>query len=247
MHSIAVYTEKSPDLGNAYDVYWRTGIYRKGVCRCNITDSLPGGAGVAAELYALQYLLEYEQVLGEDRAGNAMTIAVSAPAIRKLARFKSDKKHLIPYSTFLTTRFGDAVIDVDKPRREKPGCWLPTKPDVIELDIAGPLSELVFLHGVGWVELTVHAIERFLERRTAAATAAAAWRQLRNIAKDPAVREIRLPERIREKKIARWGVTAKDFYHRGTGWHFIVVEGRSHPRLVSVLEREIKYPDLVAG
>lgn len=247
MHHIALFTERSPSGGDTFDVYWTTGANTKGICRCTVTAPLATDKEVAAELYALQHLLEVENVLGHDRAGNSLTITVSSGAVKKLALFKSDKDHLIPWTFFLTTRFGDATIEVDKPRRNDPKCWLPApdKAKLISLTAAGPLPETIYLHGVGQVELTVHAIERFLERR-AAENRATAWRQLRNMAKDTSVRQIQLPPQVHAEKMEKWGKAARDYYNRGTGWHFVISDDPALPHLLTVFEKEIKNPTLVA-
>lgn len=246
MHTLSVYTEPSPSDHGCFDVHWRVGPSRYGVFRCTVVDVLPGDQDVAAELSVLQHLLEFDNVFGSDRAGNGLTLCVSSGAIRKLAMFKSDKRHLIRYSGFLTTRFSDATIIVDRPRRGTAKCWLsPVADDALtHLTIERPFPENIQLFGVGPVELRLHAMERYMERGVVESRTDA-WRKLRNMARDTSIRQIRLPADLVASKLEKWGAGARDFYHRGTGWHFVVSDDDGAPRLVSMFHRELARPEII--
>jgi len=86
---------------------------------------------IAAELAAIQHLLEVRCVLGNNISGNAKTqLVVSSGAIRKLQRRQSDKVHLAPYANFLCTRFAACPITVEKDTR-----WFREQLPVTEEDL----------------------------------------------------------------------------------------------------------------
>lgn len=158
MNKLTVITR--PGEGNQFQVYWMTGLVKKGIVNVSVPDSWRD-RDIVAELAALQFLLEEKCVVGHDRCGNKLFINVSFGAIKKLVRRDSDKVHLTRHSIFLTTRFAGATLVVKKADDWLEGCE--SVQDTV--DASQPVPERIFLHGVGEVEVTGHAIDAFFERR----------------------------------------------------------------------------------
>jgi hypothetical protein len=176
-----------PETDNVFLVHWtNTTETQRGILRITVPSSIPDGK-IVADLYALQYLLEIKEVIGNNSAGCETTkLFVTFGQIRKLTKKESEKQHLAEYAKFLTTRFKGCPIEVNK--NEK---WLTGDKSlpVIELDASKPIDETVVVHGFGAVLLTSHVVERFAER-LCIENIAEAWRKLRRISAEPCVREI---------------------------------------------------------
>ncbi|MYM92730.1 hypothetical protein [Duganella vulcania] len=246
MDTLAFFAEPVLGSSNVFDVYWMISRSKRGAYRCVIDADVPSDHIVVAELSAIQYLLEYDLVLGEERAGNALSIVVSNGAIRKLSLFQSQKRHLVPYSTFLNTRFSDAVVSVGRGSLKNEFSWASALSDADKrpLVVDQALPELFQLFGVGSVRLSVHAVDAFLNRG-GSLSRTDAWRELRNMAKDSSIRQLRLPRELVEKKLAKWGFPAIDLYHRGTDWHFVVSDDDLPRRLLSMYQLKVARPEVV--
>ncbi|MGA8864345.1 MAG: hypothetical protein WBM09_11690 [Gallionella sp.] len=209
MHLLKTHSLPTPQA-DTFRVYWTNSPVRAGgLLRVRVAPRM-ADAQIAAELAAIQYLLEDKGVLGNTVAGNAMTkLIVSAGAIRKLRRRGSDKLHLAPYANFLTTRFAGCTLGVDKDARWFAGF----EPESIEdLVVASPRRETVKVAGLGEVSVTQHVLERFADRFLSDTApdriapdqvAQAAWKKLTDTAADPSLREV-----------ARRGIWAKANYAR---------------------------------
>ena len=181
--------------GNQADtflVYWTNSLLRpKGVLKVRVSAQIEDRQ-IAAELSAIQHLLETKHVLGNTLSCNAGThLFVSSGAICKLHRSQSDKAHLAPYANFLTTRFAGCQISVDKDT-----CWFESfQPETVEdLLVSAPRREKVLIAGLGEVSVTQHVLERFADRvladNTPDRTAQLAWKRLTDLASDRSVREV---------------------------------------------------------
>lgn len=199
MHLLKTHTLPTPQA-DTFRVYWTNSPVRPGgLLRVRVAPRM-ADAPIAAELAALQYLLEDKSVLGNTVAGNARTkLIVSSGAIRKLRRRGSDKIHLAPYAHFLTTRFAGCPLSVDKDARWFEGF----EPESIEDMVVGsPRRETVKVAGLGEVSVTQHVLERFADRFLSDTApdriAQTAWKKLTDTASDPSLREV-----------ARQGIWAK--------------------------------------
>lgn len=173
-------------------VYWTNSTERLGgLLRVTVTPNIEDKA-IAAELAAIQHLLEVQEVLGNNISGNASTkLVVSSGAIRKLQRNQSDKAHLAPYASFLCTRFAACPISVDKNTGWFEGV-APAKEE--DLLVSGPQDETLNLPGLGSVAVTRHVLSRFVERalidQPADQAIQIAWKRLRKLAEHHSVREV---------------------------------------------------------
>lgn len=158
-----------------FDIYWRTGLSIKGRVIATVTDDLGEDARIAAELSVARYLLEDRHVCGNDKSGKGLLLRFSFGAIKKLAKQESDKGHLSPYANFLRTRFLGAGLEIENRKVE----WANEEcdRDVSELIVSGPVVTTIELGGFGKVELTSHAIERYIERF--GVSPSNAWRRMR--------------------------------------------------------------------
>lgn len=176
---------------DTFIVYWTNSQAPKGVLKVVVTAKLDDKL-IAAELAAIQHLIEVKRVLGVNVIGSAgMQLIVSSGAIRKLQRRQSDKAHLAPYANFLTTRFAGSQINVNKDSRWLDGC----SPDAVEdLLVSGARRETLPITGLGDVAVTQHVLDRFIERNlpnvASDKAAQVAWKKLVEISSDPSVREV---------------------------------------------------------
>lgn len=201
VHTIA--TEES----DTFLVYWSKSILRiGGLLKIRVTAPIQD-RHIAAELAAMQHLLEVKCVIGNKLVGNAGTqLIVSLGAIRKLHRRQSGKVHLAPFANFLTTRFAGCTLQVDKDT-----VWFDGfQPDSIEnLLVTGPVRETLNITGIGEVGVTQHVLDQFAERFLAEATpdkaAQAAWKKLVALACDASVREVARDSLWSAAKYARLG------------------------------------------
>lgn len=209
MHLLKTHTLATAQA-DTFLVYWTNSLIRPGgVLKVRVSPPMQD-ANIAAELAALQYLLEDKAVLGDAVIGNAHTqLVVSLGAIKKLQRKGSDKSHLAPYANFLTTRFAGCKLSVDKDARWFEG-FAPMSVD--DLLVGAPRRETVHVAGLGEVSVTQHVLERFADRflsdnaRDKVAqdkVAQTAWKKLTEVTSDPSIREV-----------AREGLWAKAGYAR---------------------------------
>ncbi len=191
MHILKTHTLATPQFGT-FLVYWTNSSIRLGgLLKVRIAAQIDD-AHIAAELAAIQHLLEDKKVAGHGVIGNANTqLIVSLGAIRKLQRKESDKTHLIPYANFLTTRFAGCKISVEKDARWFEG-FTPVCEE--ELVVEAPRLETVRVTGLGEVFVTQHVLERFADRFLSDTAedkiAQVAWKRLRNAASDSSLQEV---------------------------------------------------------
>jgi hypothetical protein len=184
---------------------------------------------VIAELAALHHLLVVRAVFGDDRAGNGLTLNVSAGAIKKLAAQRSAKQHLVPFANFLAVRFADANIEVKTKLT-----WLKPRADnnVEEIVATGEaLDDELELRPLGRVTLTRHALEQFAIRSNRPEAYSDAWRSIRIVLSN------RLEERVaseetRLARLERHGIEGRVFYHPDSRWNFVVTEAEGEPRRI---------------
>jgi len=191
MHTLKTHT--LPGLQtDTYLVYWTNSSVRLGgLLRVKVAAKVEDKA-IAAELAAIQHLLEVRCVLGNNISGNAKTqLVVSSGAIRKLQRRQSDKVHLAPYANFLCTRFATCPIRVEKDPR-----WFREQRPVTEeeLLVSGPRQETIRLRGLGEVSVTRHVLDRFVDRALVDQSPdqgmQVAWKKLSRLAEHQSVKEV---------------------------------------------------------
>lgn len=144
-----------------WDVYWRVGKQRQGICRTTIDPALkltPPDQLIVAELTTMQWLLEERDAAGNMPDVQRTLLIFSGGAPAKLASGKSDKIHLYPYAMFLKTRFAGATI-----LAEQDSAWILPRAQSALSDhhIHGPGGECLTLPGIGPVWLTNHVMQQF--------------------------------------------------------------------------------------
>lgn len=177
---------------HAFQVLWTNSLIRVGgTLDVRVMPDMPDKQ-IAAELAALQHLLEVKQVLGRNVVGSSgIQLTVSFGAIRKLQRRQSGKVHLAPYASFLTTRFAGCDLRVDKDTS-----WFKDfEPKSVEHLVVGkPRGETIQLAGLGRVAVTSHVLERLTTRllpdTSPQKPAHSVWKKLQEVASDSSVREV---------------------------------------------------------
>jgi hypothetical protein len=180
---VTVLTKSTPEP-NVFKVFWACGRKTQGTVVVTMNDKVES-KDVAAELSALQYILETLEVCGKGRAGNAMTIVTSFGSIRKLAQGKSDKEILAPYALFLRTRFADAQIQASKDETFILSNKSTSNTRRITID-SPILSSITFPDGLQ-AGVTHHALSQYMIRYQVT-VAANAWRALRAAIQSPTTR-----------------------------------------------------------
>jgi len=177
MNDIFIATSPT-EHSRVFDCYWMTGLAKRG--RIRITVPKLDDMRTAAELSALQYLLEVKNACGHNKAGSGLRISCSSSLIPQLLIGQAGAGYLAPYANFLRTRFLGCEVVVE----EFPHTWADERceanVDFIEIDKASVTT--LDVAGVGPVELTAHAVERYIERFERPPVKA--WRDIKSIAAD---------------------------------------------------------------
>lgn len=217
-------TAARPDM---FDVYWTNSDHRPGgLLEVRIRPDIPDRQ-IAAELSAIQHLLEDKLVLGNTISnGKGIKLVVSQGAIRKLSLRRSDKSHLAPYANFLTTRFAGCTMEVCKKQD-----WFGDSPDTarLSLTVNGPRRETVTLGCLGEVAVSSHVLERLAQHLLPDAEPDQrinqAWKRLLRIASDPVVTEVTRRNRNAPLRHARPGhCEGRYFLNRMHNLIFVVTD-----------------------
>lgn len=187
-----------------YSVSWRAEGATLGRIVVTIRDKFHCAADVApcVELFVAQYLLEQLNVFGRAATGEGLTLAFSSPALVKYPDREWASAKIQAYAFFLRTRFSQA--NVQKLDRSQDWLKIASEAKIRELEMARPWKERMELYGVGEVEVSNHAIERFLARFNAS-SGSVGFRALLKAASNPKVTEISLPEYVVARKSAKYG------------------------------------------
>jgi len=213
---------------------------RGGVVTVSLHQKNADDRPILAELGALHHLLCVEQVHGEKRLGNGITIEVSAGAIRKAvakgALKQSDaglteKLHVALFSHFLATRFFEAQVVTVPAEKWIEGETKEAKDYAISIDapITATLSS-----ALGEIIITRHALNRFVERFAAAdqiKTGATlldvpdfkwtrAWRTLETIL--PRAAQVEIPKKERQRIHKKYGSGVIALHHADSQNVFII-------------------------
>ena len=209
-----------------FDTCWMTGLEKKG--RIQITVPRLDDARTAAELAAVEHLLTKMNVCGHNKAGAGLIINASCRAILDLMNGVSPHGHLAPYVNFLRTRFFGATVQIC----EAPFVWADERCEaqVTFWEVEEPAVTVIDVAGVGEVELTAHAVEKYVKRFERQPVKA--WRELTRIAREvkPAVLEGRS--------------VLNDIKHRRPG-RYVLDERRSVLLVIAEPDSSEKMPSLV--
>lgn len=198
------------------DVHWRTGATKSGVVRVTVVPKLSDPA-VAAELGAVHWLLTEKNVLGEGRTGNGLKIVFSRGAVKKLLRKDSDKFDLAVYARYLMTRFEKAKLEVDKdPIEHAPD---PARDEIL---LDEPARTMVLSPRMGWVEITAHAIEQYVERSNSGAVNNA-YASLARRLENPMLQKVDVPERVLRHKRIKHQTDQEIWRHPDDTTHYTLV------------------------
>ena len=172
---------KPTTQANVFDVCWAAGPKSQGLLNVTLNCKTEDDE-VAAELTALQYLLETSQVCGQNRTGNSLDIICSLGTVKKLAQGKSEKVSLADFALFLRTRFVDANVTISKDATIFNPDRLKGNRKAIAID-APQLSTIKLPDGLR-VAITHHALTAHMVRYQIP-LAANAWRSLRAMMMHP--------------------------------------------------------------
>lgn len=187
-----------------FDACWMTGLIHKG--RVRVTVPQLDDSRTAAELVAIQYLLVERNVAGHNKAGAGLIIKTSCSTIMDLVEASSSKSYLSPYANFLRTRFLGAVVE----HEEGPYTWADELCEQeVDYVIAGkPSLTTIEVAGIGPVELTAHAVKKYIQRFDRKPVKA--WREFIRIGRDAKLSE----------RTGKWRVF-HDLKHRRPARYFV--------------------------
>lgn len=189
------------DERQVFNVFWSTGLVSRGLVR--VTVPALDDAKTAAELVACQYLLVDRNVCGHDKAGAGLVVQCSSSEIPALAKGEASeaKAYLARYATFLRTRFLGAMVQFDDSQMT----WIDSVRDYREDTVTCVEARLSVLTipGIGDVEITAHAVEKYIERFQRPPRKA--WKELLRIAKDGQLTELPGRRAIHDLKHRRPG------------------------------------------
>lgn len=218
---------QGPVAPSTYDVFWMTGLDTKGRARVTIPPVMESRF-VAAELSVARWLLEEENVCGHDKTGAGLKLFVSAEQIPDLVKMESEKGFLAPYANFLHTRFSGCSIELENDRS-----WAneDCEARVSNLRFSHPEMKTIEVSGIGPVEVTAHAVQKYIERFDRKPTRA--WPELIKIAKG--VVEVRFPHRHLVQDVKH---TNPGRFYLSKGNHILVIAPplipHGRPQLVTV-------------
>ncbi|MDP1573103.1 MAG: hypothetical protein Q8M09_08260 [Pseudomonadota bacterium] len=244
MDTLSVFTHPNQDGTFAVHYKWRQGEAkmpgRGGVVMVTLHQKHADDRSILAELGALHHLLCVEQVHGEKRLGNGITIEVSAGAIRKAvakgALKQSDaglteKLHVALFSQFLATRFFEAQV-VTAPAEK----WTDEEVKISKdyaVNIDAPMTARL-PSDLGDIIITRHALNRFVERFAAADEIKSgatlidvpdfrwtrAWRTLGAIL--PKAEQVEIPTKERQRILKKYGPGVVALHHPDSQSIFII-------------------------
>lgn len=226
-----------PTTDGQFDVYWTNTNLESVRGIAHVTVPPGDDRAIIAELHTLQYLLEVEEVIGENLAGgDTINLVVSTGSIKKLSRKASSKQSLLKHAKFLTTRFKGCQIDVEKDRDWTKSHPAPVK--IVTLDASVPFEDTIIVHGLGEVSITAHVVERFAERlseeRATHFSMGEAWRLLRGLAGDSRVHEVeKTGKKLRIEYALKGGQEVRYFMHPNR-WLFVCSKHDRQNRLALV-------------
>lgn len=183
MNLLSLTTNPTEDP-QVFDTCWMTGLIQKG--RVRVTVPKLDDARTAAELAAAQYLLTVKNVCGHNKAGAGLVVRTSSSSIIDLANGTSCKSYLSPYANFLRTRFLGVTIE----NQEAPFLWADERCErqVDFIDVDKPCMTVIEIAEIGPVELTAHAVEKYVQRFDRKPEKA--WRELQRIGRDGKIAEL---------------------------------------------------------
>lgn len=232
MMTLTVLTTPIPDTTNAFRVTWKTGGTRSGLVNvtmhADVSDPL-----IAAELYAAHWLLTIKEVLGSKRSGTGVKIVFSRGAVKKLIRKDSSKVDLAIYARYLTTRFDKAVLEVSKDVFE-----LTDTASEDAIHVNEPPQTLVDAGNLGTIEISEHAIDRYVERSNSGEISNA-WPSLLKRLANKEMRQVTLSDELLRKKKAKYQAGQEIWKHPDDTTHYVVVRNNvGVGTLVTVFDRK---------
>lgn len=213
--TLQVFSRASDTEKGLVDVHWRVGG-KTGLVKTRVVDDVSDQV-VAAELAATHWLLTGKAVMGRDRTGHGLRLVFSRGAVKKLVRKDSTKRDLAIYARYLTTRFEKARIDVEKEPIEH-------GEDLVldDLLVEGPPRILFFSPCIGWLEVTTHAIERYVERPNSGEISKA-WASLTRRLSSPDFCQVDLPPEVLARKKIKHQDGQEVWKHPWDTMHYVVV------------------------
>jgi hypothetical protein len=216
-----------------FDTYWQTGLLQKGRINITLPRFLDDGR-TAAELVAARYLLEEKNACGHKKTGAGLRIRTSCSSIPDLLKGELDKSYLSPYANFLRTRFMGAEIQVCEAPYEWADDLCESQVDFVAIE--KPTLTVIDVNGIGPVEVTAHAMEKYALRFERPPERA--WRDMVKISREvelAVLRERSVMSDLKHKRPARY------MLHENRDVLLIIADPEKMgglPRLVTVVKPE---------
>ncbi|QCF28049.1 hypothetical protein [Hydrocarboniclastica marina] len=215
-------------------VLWAVSDSRRGALVLRTTTPHPD-IDILAELAAAKHLITDRNILGNKvRNGVGVHLTFSKGAVKKLATGKSAKKHLQRYAAFLSSRLVGSKIEIQKKNERLPPA--DTEPtEVISPDARTYIE--VDTPALGPVQITDHALQRFIERFFPGKPENA-LKSLEERLMNASLKPIKLPGSVQAHKDRKYGKEDRAVYRHPTDVvHFGVIDRQHQKILVTVFNR----------
>lgn len=195
---------------------------------------------IVAELVALRYLLALPAIGAPGERAERLDITVSKGAIKKLIQGRSNKKHLVGCSRWLKQRYLDAYIRVSHRQ-------VPSYSSLVEASAGGEpttqgltvkileklvtgddVNQDIVLNNpiVGDCTITMHAIERYMER-SGITSWRRAWENVADLVQCSNAKDVALPKSIERRKRMKYREPETIVSVQG-GWHLVFTPDRNN-------------------
>jgi hypothetical protein len=224
-------------------VAWATGLKKRGLVHvCDLPDY---DTAAMAELVAIRHLLFERQVF--DRpivSGTGICLMVSTPVIKKVARGKTSKTHLLHLGRFFNTSLSGVTLQDAKPTDiELPGI----EDDVPALVVSAgdnPDYDIIDTPALGKIRITLHVIEQY-EKRLASSDLKRPMISLAKRLKHEGLVRQPLPDAVTRHKLRKYGsVDELEIWgHSSSQMHFTVLRDPASGigTLVTIYRRHSDY------
>lgn len=227
-------------------VAWRVGTARSGIV-C-VTDISGEDSGPQAEMAAMKHLLFVKEIFNRKLlSGKGVALSFSCPVIRKAAKKKTSKTHLIPLAHFIGATLSEAELE----NTEK-DCLLPTLEALEDEEtpvetisaLASPAYDVIETPAIGLVRLKQHAIDQFKERNHSGELTSPKLSLITRL-QNPNIQRQSLSDKVMKHKMKKYGdISCLEVWgHDSSQLHYLILRDPKTGigTLVTVYHRHPEY------
>lgn len=224
-------------------IAWATGLKKRGLV--HVCDAPEYDTAAIAELVAIRHLLFERQVF--DRpvvSGSGILLIVSTPVIKKVARGKTSKTHLLQLGCFFSTSLAGVTLqDAKSADIELPGIE-DEVPAIVVSACESPDYDIIETPVLGKIRITLHVIEQY-EKRLHSGDAKRPMISLSKRLKHEGLVRQPLPDAVIRHKLSKYGSVddLEIWGHSSSQMHFTVLRDSATGigTLVTIYRRHSDY------